>query len=233
MLALPGVASTAKNSKQLSGAAQELFKNVAAMLDGLVVFAIEKRTAEEFIAARNEVFPKYFEGALGLSYLARTAVPKHVREVLMGEFFSEIEADFRDHGLKAFGTEVRDQAIFTAWTLRKISDICLQIDDIPLSSKLGEADQRFFQEFAFHSMVTRFNLECLFKSMQLQKPIYPEVLAVVVDGLRSAVNAYAWARRALDLRSPVQPAEIAPVIWDDEEQELLNEATFDMLGEPQ
>jgi hypothetical protein len=234
MLALPGfVSEKPKNVNRLSFSAQELFRNVASMLDELVVCAIEKRTAAEFIATFDEVFPKYFDGALGLSLLARTAVPSHVLEVLGIEFFCEMEADFRDQGLTAFGATVRDQAIFATWTLRKIGDICKRIDQAHLASSLEKHDMDLFSQFVFHAMRTRFHLDCLSRSMRLRMPIYPDVLGKIMDGLRSAVNAYAWARRALDLRAPVAELEIAPVEWDDEDRQLLREATDDdVLPEP-
>jgi hypothetical protein len=67
--------------------------------------------------------------------------------------------------------------------------------------------------------------------MQLRQPVYPEVREIVIDGLRSAVNAYAWARRGLDLRSPENDADPAHVEWDDEERQLLDEATYDLVSE--
>jgi hypothetical protein len=83
MLALPGFASERPQSvERLAGPAQELFRNVAATLDEFVLYAIERRTASEFRAAFEKVFPKYFEGVLGLSLIARTVVPQHVLEVL-------------------------------------------------------------------------------------------------------------------------------------------------------
>lgn len=232
MLALPGIGSKTKREERLSGSAQEIFRSVALALDEMVVCAIEKRTATEFSAIREAVFPKYFDAVLGLSYLARTMAPRHVLELLANEAFSEMEADFRDQGLVAFGAAVRDQAIFTAWTLRKIGDICQRVDDAPLASSLEKHDQDLFNQFVFHSIWTRFHLDCLAKSMLLKKPIYPDVLGIVIDGLRSAVNAYAWARRALDLRLPAEEAKVEPVEWDEEEQQLLREATYDMLAEP-
>src|SRR5579863_8603520 len=185
MLALPGfVSEKTKTVKRLPGSAEELIGNVLATLNGLIVYAIEQRTAKDFVAARDKVFPQYFDAALGLSYLVRVVVPKHVLEVLSSESFSEMEAEFREHGLAAFGAEVRDQATFTAWTLRKISDTCQRIDDAPIAEGLKKSDSELLRQFAFHAMMTRFSLDCLFKSMAFQKPIYPEVLPLVLDGLR-------------------------------------------------
>jgi hypothetical protein len=235
MLAAPGLLALekSKTSRRLPANAERLIEGAVALLDELVLSVIEKRTANEFTAARDKAFPQYFNVALGLSYLIRVMVPRRTLEVLSGESFSELEAEFRENGERAFGAEIRDQAIFTAWTLRKISDICQRIDQAPLADGLKGQDFELFSEFAYYSMRTRFSLDCLSKSMSYRKALYPEVLPIVMDGLRAAVNAYAWARRALDLRVPA-PTQIGPSTaeWDEEDQALLNEATHDVLAEP-
>jgi hypothetical protein len=86
--------------------------------------------------------------------------------------------------------------------------------------------------FALHSMRTRFHLDCLFVAMRLRKRLYPEVLAQFIDGLRSAVDAYAWARQALDLRMASANQAAEPVEWDEEDASLLSEANADYLAEP-
>lgn len=219
-------------ARRLSARADELIRNIASVLDELVVCMLEKRTASEFRELRDDVFPKYFDCVRALSDLISVVVPRHVRTQVANESFCELEADFRNQGSAAFGVEVRDQAIFTIWTLRKISNICLRIDEAKVAIKDKKADLEFATQFAFYTLWTRFHLDCLTKSMQVRNAMYPEVLEVVIDGLRAAVNAYAWARRGLVLRMPEvgQPAE--QVEWDDEDQALLDEATRDSLNEP-
>lgn len=56
-------------------------------------------------------------------------------------------------------------------------------------------------------------------------------MELMMDGLRSVVNAYGLARRLLDLIVPLPAPDVAPVEWDDEDRELLAEATSDMLPE--
>lgn len=242
MLALPGfksrqattVVSSPVNTEYstdnvLPVNAEELIDNVLGMLNTFVVKAIEARTPTEFIATRDRVFPQYFDAVLGLSYLIQIVVPKDVLEVMSNESFSKIEASFRDRGLAAFGLDVRDQAVFTTWTLKKISDLCNRIDTMPLSSELEENNRDLFNEFLVHTMCTRFSLDCLSKSMLLQKPIYPDVLPIVIDGLRNAVNTYAYSRRALALREAVPEPPLICAEWDDEDQQLLDEASYDLL----
>lgn len=211
---------------------ESLVRSIASVVDDLIGRSIEKRTTVEFRAVRDEVFPKYFIAVRALSDLAKITVPKHDLEVLAAESFSEMEAVFREKGLTAFGAEMRDQAIFTAWTLRKISNICDTIKNAKLAPEHKKTDKDFVRQFAFYLMWTCFHLECLLRSLETQKPIYPEVLDEVIDGLRAAVNAYALARRGLDLRVPQPEPEIPAVEWDEEDRKLLDEATHDVLTEP-
>lgn len=222
-LAFPGSISQ-DSAKQLSGSADEVFRNIFTLLENLVLSVIEKRTAAEFKAAREEVFPKYLEAVIALSSLTRLLVQQPVIERLNREFFCELEADLRDRGLTAFGEAVRDQAMFTVWTLRKLSDFTSQITATQLQ-KLDEKQKAVFTEVAwpsiFHAIRTRFHVNCLVTSMQKQRPIYPDVMELMIDGLRSVVNAYALVRRLLDAVVPIAVPDIAPVLWDDEDRALL------------
>jgi hypothetical protein len=100
-----------------------------------------------------------------------------------------------------------------------------------LADSLKAVDAEMCGNFTGTVIWAQFHLSCLTKSMELRIPIYPEVTEVVIDGLRAAVNAYAWARRGLDLRVPRAEPFVAPVEFDQEEQDLLNESTYDTLGE--
>lgn len=223
MLAVPTVRSQRRTNRFT---AEQVIQNVVSVIDDLILAMIERRTAAEFLATRVEVFPHYFQAVRALGDLARIVVPRHVLEIATAESFSETEAEFREHALAAFGAEVRDQALFTVWTLRRISDLCQKIDAERLAPELVRSDRTLFEGFVSHAIGARFSLDCLLKSMLMQKPMPPEVLEVVMNGLRGAVNAFAWARRAFDLRVP-RPATNDHVEWDEEDQQLLNEATYD------
>jgi len=217
--------------KQLSPSAGEMVSSIAAILEDLVICALEKRTAAEFRAVRKEVFPKYFAAMRALSALTSIVIPDRVLERLTNESFSEMEAECRNHALGMFGAELRDQLFFTIWTLRKTSDLCRQIIAAPVPSDKREDDSEFALQYEKSAVWTRFHTECLLKSMQLGRPPYPEILEEISDSLRTAVNAYAWARRGLELRSPQNDPDPAPVHWDEEEQQLLDEATYDLASE--
>jgi hypothetical protein len=232
LFAFIGLPSERAAKQGLAQRADELVATIATILDQLVLDVIEKRTASEFKAAREAAFPNYVRAMRGVSDLVRAVVPTSVLDRLTSESFCELEADFRDHGLSSFGAAIRDQAIFTIWTLRKISDLLERVSAKRLADHLIQADAEFASQFAFFSLWTRFHLDCLTVSMKLQKPLYPDVLELITDGLRAAVNAYAWIRQGVDLRIPVPEPTVAPIEWDDEDQELLDSSMQDMDHEP-
>lgn len=232
MLAFPGAVS-ALSAKQISGSAEELIRNISGMMENLVVSVIEKRTAAEFEASRASVFPQYLDAVLAFSSLIPILVPRQVIERLNREFFCELESDLRERGLTAFGAAVRDQAMFTVWTLRKISDFMSQIVVVPVN--VDKDKQRTVTELGrdciYHAIRTRFHVHCLVSSMATDTPIHRDVMSLMMDGLRSVVNAFGLARRMLDLVIPQSAPEITDVDWDEEDRELLAEATLDMLPE--
>ena len=67
---------------------------------------------------------------------------------------------------------------------------------------------------------------CLIKSMDSGRSLYPGVLAEMIQGLRAAVNAYAWEKRGLALRVRPDEPTIAPIEWDAEDEALLAESTM-------
>jgi len=216
-----------QSAKQLPGATVEAVKSILAIMDQITTGVIEKRTAADFVEARREAYPVYFRLMLALGSLAQAVVPRSLMDRLTGEAFCEMEADLRDRGLSAFGAEVRDQAVFTVWTLRRTSEVCEQIHKSgPPVDK--EADASFAENYLTMSMWTRFHVDCLIKSMDSGRPLYPGVLAQMIDGLRAAVNAYAWARRGLALRVRESDPHLAPIEWDAEDEDLLADSTMSM-----
>jgi len=222
-----------KSARQLSVSTEELFKGIASVAEELILRAIEKRTSEDFQAARKEVFGDYVRTIRILAELVDIVVPNSVIERLSGESFSELEADLRDQGTLRFGTTAKDQAIFTVWTMRRTSSLISKIAKCgPAPEESSELDTKLASEFLFYASWTRFHLDCLMTAIRLDKPIHPEVLPEIIDGLRAAVNAHGLIRRGVDLRVP-RPEDpvIAPVEWDEEDQELLDSSMLDMESE--
>ncbi|MGA9977119.1 MAG: hypothetical protein WBQ08_00585 [Candidatus Sulfotelmatobacter sp.] len=197
-------------------------------MNELLVSIIQKRTKEEFRSAFALSFPKYMEMSLSLSYFAQAIVPTPVIERLTREAICEMEADFRDKGMAAFGAVARDQALFTVWTLRKIHDLLTQISTAKPEKAKQKDDQKYCLHFAASALQAHFSLDCLKMALRLDQPIYPEVMEQLTDGLRAMVNAYTWARMGLDLRAPTDAVPQEPDSSDDEDMELLAASMRDM-----
>ena len=220
-----------RSAKQLSGSAEELVGNIATVIDQLIVSAIEKRTVVEFTAVWSEVFPNYARIMYALGVLSRALIPPLVFERVIAESLCEMEADFRDHALVAFGSAIRDQALFTVWTLRKINDLAHQLSNAEIAEDDKSKDTEFAGSFIYHGLRMRFHLDCLLTSMKHQRPIYPEVLVAISDGLRSGVDAYAWIRQCVDLRTKPEEPVLPFVELDEEDRQFIDASARDMASE--
>jgi hypothetical protein len=226
-LVLPFLASRSKQSaRQLSAPASEVFKGIRDAVDQLLLSAIETRTEDEFQKAFSLAFPKYMGITLSLSAFARVMVPSETINRMARESICELEAEFREKALTAFGKDVRDQLLFTAWTLRKVSDLLTQISAAKATDR--EHDKEYCEGFTTNALRAKFCMDCLTMALHLNRPIYPGVMEGLKDGLRAMVNAYTWARRGAALRVPSVEAQDQPIAWDDEEEELLRSSMHDM-----
>ena len=233
-MALLGCKTAESVSRDVPASAEAMMRAVHAALENLIVITIEKRSAADFQAVRTAVFDTYSNAALALAPLVKIVFPPHALDRIARESFCELEADLREQALSSFGRTVQDQALFTAWTLRKIYDITSQIS----GATLGEVDAanakqlpELVQNFSSYAIWTRFHLHCLLSAMRTQRPLFPEPLDLIIDGLRAAVNAYALIRRILDILIPQQANAVEPITWDEEDIALMAEADLDMQSE--
>jgi hypothetical protein len=196
-------ARTKRPARELSEPVEKVFRGASAAIEQMSLSLIEKRTAQEYDAAFGELLPKYVALTLSLSRIARAVVSEDALDLMTRESICELEADFRDKAADAFGSVVKEQVLFTISAVRKINDILASIRSTKIvdESKQKE-DRELSEQFTVCSLVAHFSLDCLRASLQHHRPIYPDVMPRVMDGLRAMVNAYAWARRGLALRTP-------------------------------
>ena len=231
VVALPAKQSAAR---QLTPQVEEVLRNVGGILDRLIISTIEKRTATEFTSIRDQVFPHYAQVMIALSGLASAIVPRDTLARITRESLCEMEADFRDCALTAFGPAIQEQGMFTIWTFRKIADAGQRLAACgKVAPEFKAKDAEFSGAFMYHALRSRFHLDCLLTSMNTGAPVYPEALNVVSDGLRSAVDAYGWIKQGLDLRLNVPEPTIEPVDLDDEDRIFLDASARDMTLDQQ
>ncbi len=222
----------AQKSKErsLNPSASEVLRGCADAVNQILRTAIEARSKADFDRVFGDSFPKYAALTMAISHFATAVIQKPVIEQLVRESICELEADFRDKGLAAFGATVRDQAMFTVWTLRKINDLTTQIIAVPMDKAKKTEDEEFCAHFNINALRAQFSLDCLNMALESDRAIYPEVQEELVDGLRAMVNAYTWARRGLDLRIPVPEQVVSSFPLQDEDRELMDFA-FSEAGE--
>ena len=232
LLELVGLPSDIEHApKRLSVSTNELIRSVVSVIDDMVLRTLKERTAEDFARVRNEVFPQYFVATFALGSLIRISVPIEDVEILLSQSLSELEADFREHGAATFGAELTDRGLFTVWTLRKINELAQEVVKSPVEGTVAKDDTKMAKKFSTNAMWARFHVDCLIKSMHSGNPIFPAVVDSIIDGLRAAVNAYAWIRQGVDLRLGEPEPELPPVNWDDEDEALLSDSMRDMTRE--
>lgn len=220
------LASRSKSSARvMTPSATDVFKGCSDIVNQLLRRTIETRSGAEFDRVFESEFPKYMGLTMAMSHLATAIVPKSIIERLTRESICEMEADFRDKGLATFGAAVRDQALFTVWTLRKISELVTQIVAIKPDESKKKDDAEYCANFNFHTFHAQFSLDCLNLALEAGQPVYPEVLEKLINGLRSMVNAYAWARRGLEARIPSVETVFVKTDLDQEDRDLM-EAAF-------
>jgi hypothetical protein len=228
LLKLVGLPSEKERAAKIVDGAGEVVRNIVAVIDDLVSAAIEKRTAADFVAVRAVVYPQYFAAMRALGDIARIVLPKQTIERLGAESFSEMEADFREFGPSAFGSDLADRGIFTVWMLRKIHDLAQEVLNAPLPSEGAPKDGDLGMEFVNLAMWNRFHVDCLIKSMRSNKPIYPDVAEPIRDGLRMAVNAYACIRKWADHRNPLPEPDLGPLEWTPEDEAWVADSMRDL-----
>jgi hypothetical protein len=223
--------SRAKSAtRSLTPSASEVLRGCGDAVNQILRTAIETRSKAEFDRMLGDSFPKYAGLTMAISHFATAVIQKPVLEQLVRESICEMEADFRDKGLAAFGATVRDQTMFTVWTLRKINDLTTQIIAVPMDKAKKAEDEEFCAQFNVNALRAQFSLDCLNMALENDRAIYPEVQEELVDGLRAMVNAYTWARRGLDLRIPAQEQSFDPPPLGDEDRALMDFA-FSEAGE--
>ena len=209
------------SARSLSPSISDVFNGCVLEVNRILQNIIQTRTREEYRREFQGSFGKYVGLTLAMSHFASAVVPKDAAERLTRESICEMEADFRDDGLAAFGAAVRNQALFTVWTLRKINELLSQIVSVKLEPGKKKEDFESCAKFNVHVFRAQFSLDCLILALKSGQAVYPDILEELTDDLRSMVNAYAWARRGLEARVPtIEPIlNISPM--DDEDRGLL------------
>lgn len=208
----------------------EVVRKIGDVLDDLVRRVVEKKTASAFQAARKEVLPSYFRALRSISDIAMVVIGESARDRLVESSFSWLDEQLRRRG-DSFGVAVKEQALFTVWTFRKIDSLIRRIVRQDAPKEYQSLDATFTSNFTTYVVWARFHLDCLLVSTRHNIMISKEIREDIADGLRGAVNAYAYAMQAVKLRHPAEAETINPPEWDAEDQALLEASMRDLETE--
>jgi hypothetical protein len=225
-----GLPTERSAKRRLSPSGDDVLRSISVILDEMIEVAIAKRTAEDFAGAVSAALPRYMQLVLAFGQIVQTLTPRDTLLRLAEESLNELEADIREHGMASFGSDMCERGVFTVWTLRKISDLAGLLAEKRNDVNEGdrEKEARFASEFLVHALRARFHIDCLTASMRTKQPLYPEVLPLIDDGLRSAVNAYAWVKQAVDLRFPTDESQPLADYWTEDDDVLLDASMRDL-----
>jgi hypothetical protein len=208
---------------------ERLVRELIVMLDRQLLSVLETRSAGEFFERRDEVFPKYIRALRALSDTMDNMIPESAMESLSRECTDALSIDLEKQRGTTLGILLTDQAVFTLWTLGKIRALGRRIyaAGVLPPEKQG-TDLVFLKEYRLCSLWASFHLDVAFTAMKFKRAIPDDIQAMLCDGLRSAVNAYAVMREALSLRVPAEELPSADVPWDEEDERLLASSMRDI-----
>lgn len=204
---------------------REVVKGMISVIDGIIQEVLSAKTRDEFVSKRLDGFRKYAPVVISLSRFARSMIEPARAELICTQVLTKAEEEFRDRGPSAFGEAVTRQVHFTIWLFTKINSLVARIAaHIEVSEALRERDTQIANSYFASGLWSAFSLDCLKKALADGIAVSPDILDEHIEGLRSAVNAYAHAREAYSMRFPAvntRPEEIRRE-WDDEDEALMS-----------
>jgi hypothetical protein len=212
---------------------ERLIRGLVSALDTYLLAAISARSGAEFSRERKKVWPKYVRSLRALLDTFNNLVPEHVMEDLSRQAMTGLDNDIQKKGESVFGTTLKNQALFTLWTIGKIRVLGREIIiGGQVSEDKRQRDRELAHEYHLDSLWSQFHLDCLVAAIKFDRPVCEEIRTEVCDGLRAAVNAYAIMKDAVALRAPspsgIENPTPANLPWDDEDEGLLASSMRDI-----
>ena len=156
-------------ARSVAPSINDVFTSCAEIIRKLLCSAIEIRTAAEFDQFSEKAVPKYIALNLAMSQVATALVAGPVLARLKRESICDMETDFRDKAVAVFGSGVRDQALFTVWTLRKVNELISQIVAADIDPSKTSEDVEYCTNFHVSMFIAHFALDCLQVAMDTSR----------------------------------------------------------------
>ena len=226
--AFVGLKPSPPSEQELPPKLNSIFAEISDLTNKNLLRVIGAHSAKEFDERRYQVFADYVSTLSALASLARVEVSPDLMETVVDVSFDRLNAKIDSEVPDRFGVAARDQARFTTWTLRRTLAVLKRTAESK-PSETSQEERQLSEEFSRWLWWTLFHLDCLQVAIKFEKPMRSEIVEVVIEGLRAAVNAYTFARRGLALRDEASLEMTSPVSdWDEEDQLLLDDSMADL-----
>jgi len=215
---------SATSEEKLVRSDERLIRELISVLDRQLIAAVDSRSVSEFEAVRKNVMPRYVRSLRALYDTLINLVSEETLVSISKAIISELSDDLEKQRDSRFGDKLTDQAVFTLWTMQRISALAREIKAAgDVTADKRQADHTLLYEYHGTSLWAQFHLDVLFAAMKFDRPICEQLRDTICDGLRASVNAFVIMKDALALRSPgneeTGPAIVLP--WDKEDEHLL------------
>lgn len=181
-------------------------------------FLIDSRTGQEFIEARQKVFPEIFKLVVAYSLVR----PENDGD----DSFAEVERYFvNNHTTSIVDKEQCKRIVFNVDTLKRSERLIIKIVSAEPSEEDLEKDRQLANRYSQVTSWAHMHIMCLILAVrQDSQALHPDVLQGLLDGSDLATEAYSIAREAVELRKGIllNTPHHDPVIWDKEDEEWAN-----------
>jgi hypothetical protein len=220
---------SATSEKKLVRSDEILIRELVSVLDRQLIAAVESRSVSEFEAVRNNVIVRYVRSLRALYDTAANLVSKEMLQSISSAIVPILSDDLEKQRDSRFGDKLTDQAVFTLWTIQKISLLVRELvaaGDVPIDNKA--TNSALMLEYHAASVWSQFHLDVLFAAMKFDRPICEPIRETICDGLRASVNAYVIMKDSLSLRHRESEGPAILLPWDKEDDHLLASSMRDL-----
>jgi len=202
--------------------------------DILLKQLIVAKNKEEFRSSRKKIFRDYVNLAfiISNSFSVAAAENPSIRQLATKEAFKLVEHILHAEGTPRLGCNTVREAIFCLDTLRRAHRIVEKLHsrgNVP--RELTEKDHQLSSEFTYSALWAHLHLDCVRIIVRQSKgEVEKVVLDEILDGARSAVMAYSYARQGLELRNSQESYLLEGNALDAEDEELLQESYSDYVA---
>jgi hypothetical protein len=196
--------------------------------DALLKPLIAAKSKAEFESLRKKIFNDY----ANLSFIVANSfsgATVEKRQVATKEAFKLVADIMHTKGIPRIGCDAIREAIFCLDTLRRSHRLVCELHSRGiLSPEWKEKDRELSSSFTFSSLWAHLHLDCIRMIVtQSRDRIEKDVLESIMDGARSAVMAYSFARQGLEMRTKEETYLVEGGPIDQEDRELLEESYSD------